>query len=135
VACALADGHVTWRLAADARVTQDLRALVLDGRRLVISSLTGDIVGYDVDSRTERWRYIGSAEGAPLRLRIERGLVLAPYTSGALVALSVETGAEQWRLGPPAIHVEWPPALVNGTLVATGVESITGWALAGEGDR
>jgi outer membrane protein assembly factor BamB len=122
-------GRTAWRLPAIAPGKRDVRALAIAADTLVVGSVHGQIRAYDVRDRRERWRVASAADGAPLRLKATGSLVLAPFTSGALVALSIEDGGERWRLAPPDNRLGWPPAVSEDLLVAAGETAIGAWTL------
>lgn len=66
------------------------------------------------DGATERWSTELAGLGTASRPVVANGLVLVP-TSGALVALDLATGSEQWRWGQER---PWPssPVIVDGTV-------------------
>lgn len=119
----LADGQPRWTLPAavprDPRqeLARDIRPLARAGGLLIVGSLTGDLVAYDLRDRRERWRYADGPEGAAaLRLRASGSTVFAPFTDGSLVAIDAGTGRERWRAGGADAPMEWPPA-TDGQLV------------------
>lgn len=120
---ALADGQRRWTLPAAVprsprqELARDIRPLALAGELLIVGSLTGDLVAYDLRDRRERWRYADGPDGAAaLRLRASGSTVFAPFTDGSLVAIDGVTGRERWRAGGAEAPMEWPPA-TDGRLV------------------
>jgi outer membrane protein assembly factor BamB len=125
------DGALRWRLAAAASAGRraaggrDIRALAAAGQVLVASSLNGELVGYDRNTRRRLWRYRDGPEGAAaLRLVADRTHVYAPYTNGSLVAVSLATGRERWRTAPDADALEWPPLAHGQRLIAAGGRAV-----------
>jgi outer membrane protein assembly factor BamB len=114
---ALADGQRRWTLPAAVRrdpsqeLARDIRPLARAGELLVVGSLTGDLVAYDLRDRSQRWRYADGPDGAAaLRLRASGSTVFAPFTDGSLIAIDGLTGRERWRAGGADTPMEWPPA-------------------------
>jgi outer membrane protein assembly factor BamB len=119
----LADGQPRWTLPAavprDPRqeLARDIRPLAHASGLLIVGSLTGDLVAYDLRDRRERWLYAdGPEDAAALRLRASGSTVFAPFTDGSLVAVDAATGRERWRAGGADAPMEWPPA-TDGQLV------------------
>ena len=124
----VADGQPRWKLPAAVprdphqELARDIRPLARAGELLVVGSLTGDLVAYDLRDRRERWRYADGPDGAAaLRLRVGGSTVFAPFTDGSLVAIDALTGRERWRAGGAGAPMEWPPA-TDGRLVFVSVD-------------
>jgi outer membrane protein assembly factor BamB len=137
----LADGQPRWALPAAVprapgqELTRDVRPLARAGGLLVVGSLTGDLVAYDLQDRRERWRYADGPDGAAaLRLRASGSTVFAPFTDGSLVAIDAVTGRERWRAGGAEAPMEWPPA-TDGQLVFVSADgAIAALSPSGETD-
>lgn len=89
--------------------TQDSRPLLVTGRLLVAGSTTGVVVAYDLVSRREQWRYNGQLGSVAFAIAGDERGVYVPYVGGRLVALTVGTGAERWRIGDAMLGFVWPP--------------------------
>jgi len=101
--------------------TRDFRGLSVSGRTLVSGSLTGEIVGYDLDSREERWRYSAGRLGSVIfRIEAIGDIVCIPFAGGTLVALQAGEGTEVWRLGDWAASILWPPVLWKDLVIVSG---------------
>ncbi len=127
-AYSVVDGRARWSLprrpGTGAR-GRDIRALARSGRVLVAGSLDGALVGYDLDTRQQRWCYTDGPDGAAaLRLAADADHVYAPYTDGSLVAVSLGTGREKWRTAPAPDPLEWPPFSHGDRLVAAGSTAV-----------
>ncbi|MCA1586223.1 MAG: PQQ-binding-like beta-propeller repeat protein, partial [Acidobacteria bacterium] len=118
-------GAVRWtlpRLRGDIRgiittTNREFRALARSGRVLIAGSVTGYIVGYDLDTREERWRYAGGHNGsAAFSLNADGRAAFVPYVSGFLVALDLASGREIWRAGDWRDGFLYPPAASGGRL-------------------
>jgi outer membrane protein assembly factor BamB len=129
LASRLESGRAAWRLPSIAPGKRDIRALAVTSDILVVGSLHGEVRAYGLRDRRERWRFPSASEGAPLRLQATGSLVLAPFTSGTLVGLSIDDGVERWRLAPPGVRLEWPPVVAGDVLVAAGDVAIGAWTL------
>jgi outer membrane protein assembly factor BamB len=129
LACRLETGRVVWRLPSIAPGRRDVRALAVTEDTLVAGSVHGDVRAYDLRDRRERWRAPSGSDGVPLRLLATGPLLLAPFTSGTLVALSLDDGVERWRLAPPGNRLDWPPVVAGDLLVAAGDAAIGAWTL------
>jgi outer membrane protein assembly factor BamB len=87
----------------------DFRALTYAGGLLVVGSLRGTVVAYDVYTRRERWRYDGSWTGSVgFGLHADRHSVYVPFVSGRHVALDLATGRERWRTADASAGFSWP---------------------------
>jgi outer membrane protein assembly factor BamB len=127
-AYSIADGTPRWSLPRRPGTRargRDVRALARSGRVLVAGSLDGALIGYDLDTRQQRWRYTDGPDGAAaLRLAADGGHVYAPYTDGSLVAIALATGRETWRTAPLPDPLEWPPSPHGRRLVAAGSSGV-----------
>lgn len=100
---------------------RDFRGLAVSGRILVSGSLTGEIVGYDLDSREERWRYSAGRLGSVIfRIEAINDLVYVPFAGGTLIALQAHDGAELWRVGDWTASILWPPVLWQDLVIVSG---------------
>ncbi len=129
-------GHVVWTLPpidtipAIVRGPQplpptasapDYRPLVRAGGTLVVGSLRGDVVAYDLETRRERWRYLDSSNGSvAFGMAIDGDSVYVPFVSGRHVALALSTGMERWRTARAAEGFRWPAASDGGRIFLAG---------------
>lgn len=89
----------------------DHRAIARAGRLLIAGSATGYVVAYDLDTRTERWRFYDGASGSTMFwFSADDRLAYIPFFGGFIVALDLATGAERWRTGDFVKGFIWPPA-------------------------
>ena len=78
----------------------DMRPVARIGRTLLVGSLFGYVVAYDLDTRRELWRYDGSQYGSiGLVMTTDDRTVYVPYASIRLVALNASDGSERWGIG------------------------------------
>jgi outer membrane protein assembly factor BamB len=128
----MGDGSLRWSLPgarAEGRpwtrdTDQDLRALLVAGRRLIAGSLTGVVTAYDLDTREVAWEYYDKWNGSTaLRLGAVGTLLLVPHFSGHVVGLDLATGQERWRRGDWQAGYLWPPVPLDGHLLFTGAEA------------
>jgi outer membrane protein assembly factor BamB len=103
---------------------RDVRSLAVAENAIVVGSLTGELVAYDLGTRRERWRYRTKEGISLLRLRAGAGTVYAPYTDDSIVALDASTGTERWRAGGEALPFEWPPAVAGARVVVAGTRAL-----------
>ena len=122
-------GALQWTIppAVDASNTRhpqhehDYRTLALHKRILGITSFSGQVVGVDIDTRHEVWRFDGSALGSGgYELVPGHGSFYAPFFSGYLAALDAETGVLHWRTHDPALGFHRGPVVVGPDLVVAG---------------
>ena len=112
--------------------TRDFRGLAVSGDILVSGSLTGEIVGFDLESRTEQWRYSAGRLGSVIfRIEAMDDVVYVPFAGGTLLALRASDGAEQWRVGDWRASILWPPALWEELVIVSGaVDGFTAYYAA-----
>jgi outer membrane protein assembly factor BamB len=107
---------------------QDHRSLTVAGSTLVIGSTTGYVVGYDLASEREIWRYPGGRLGSTgFAFSASAGLALVPYVSGFLVALDAATGQLRWRTDDWQQGFIWAPAVAADIAVVSSRQGL--WAL------
>jgi outer membrane protein assembly factor BamB len=86
----------------------DFRPLTVVGRTLIAGSITGLLIAYQLDTRTERWRHNGTTNGSiNHRLTNDQLAVYVPYLNGSIGAIHVETGKELWRMRNMAAGFFW----------------------------
>jgi outer membrane protein assembly factor BamB len=133
----IVSGRLRWALPAKhapgsgAASGRDIRPLARGGRVLVVGSLDGELIAYDLDTRRPLWRYADGPDGAAaLRLTADATHVYAPYTDGSLVAVALDTGHERWRTASTADALEWPPLPRGQQLVAAGSAAVVALTVA-----
>lgn len=108
--------------------TQDYRSLGVIGPVLFVGSTTGYVLGYDMSTRQEVWRFAGGRLGSTAFSVAATGhLAVVPYVSGFLVAIDARTGQLRWRTHDWQHGFVWPPASAGGLLVASTRSGV--WAL------
>jgi outer membrane protein assembly factor BamB len=121
-------GGVQWTVAphaAEPLTAEDYRPMTLNGRTLLVGSLTGSVTAIDVDSHRERWRRAALEEGSvAFRIHSDRRLIYVPYASGKVVAFDIGDGQERWRAGSQAIKFHWPPALSGDRIFFTSEDGL-----------
>ena len=111
-------GQLPFPVAAD----RDFRPLVVQDGVLVSGSATGLIVGYDAETRAERWRYPAVRLGSSaFRIGAAGRLVYVPFLNGQLVAIDVHDGRERWRIGDYSSGFLWPPATSGERILLNGI--------------
>jgi outer membrane protein assembly factor BamB len=112
-------GTLRWSLPAVQRprlaqlsATADFRPVGVSGETLLVGSLSGRLVAYNLRTRQERWRYSSPVNGAiALSMEADDAFVYIPFVEGCLVAVSIEDGSEQWRSPSDGFH--WPPLITT----------------------
>lgn len=108
---------------------QDMRSLAATPERLIIGSLTGYVVGIDLDTQQEVWRvpngWLGSAGLDDFT--VANGIVYVPYVSGYLAAIDALTGTVLWQTRDYRHGLAWPPAAAGDRIFAAGRSGF--WAL------
>jgi outer membrane protein assembly factor BamB len=101
----------------------DYRPLVQRGQTLVVGSLKGDVVAYDLATRRERWRYLDEANGSvAFAIESDDLLVYVPFVSGRQIALSLSNGAVRWRTPNLTDGFSWPAAYSGGRVFMAGAK-------------
>jgi outer membrane protein assembly factor BamB len=124
----VATGEIKWSIP---RVTppgpslispdRDFRALTITNGTLVSGSATGIVLGYDLRTRKEMWRFHDpSIWSTAFRTSSADGVAYIPYLSGMVVALDAATGSELWRMGEWFTGFIWPPAFSGNRIVMSG---------------
>lgn len=99
---------------------RDFRPLTRSGGRLFVGSLSGDVLAYDIDDRTERWRYTSARNGSiAFRMTSDDRFVYVPYVDGCLVVLDIADGRERWRTSERFAGFTWPPAVLGDRVYAS----------------
>lgn len=99
----------------------DHRAIARAGRLVLAGSATGVVVAYDLDTRTERWRFHDPAAGSTMFwFAAGERLAFVPYFGGFIVALDLATGVERWRTGDYTKGFIWPPLPAGDRLFVGG---------------
>jgi outer membrane protein assembly factor BamB len=109
-------GETRW-VVADGRSrapVEDFRPLAVGGRTLVVGSLTGEVIAYDLSTRSKHWQAWPVQASVAFGLGVDDGTVWVPYVSGQVVGLDAGTGRERWRFGDQGEGFRWLP-LVRGT--------------------
>jgi outer membrane protein assembly factor BamB len=100
---------------------RDFRALTVSDGILVSGSATGIVIGYDLRTREEKWRFHDpSIWSTAFRISSADGVAYLPYLSGMVVAVDVATGKELWRMGEWSSGLIWPPAFSGNRIVISG---------------
>jgi outer membrane protein assembly factor BamB len=100
---------------------RDFRALTITKAMLVSGSATGIVIGYDLRTREEKWRFHDrSIWSTAFRISSADGVAYIPYLSGMVVALDASTGIELWRIGEWSTGFIWPPAFSGNRIVISG---------------
>jgi outer membrane protein assembly factor BamB len=92
---------------------EDFRPLATGGNTMVVGSLTGEVIAYDLATRVERWRAWPVQASIAFGLGLEDQTVWVPYVSGHVVGLDLKTGRQRWRFGDSGEGFRWLP-LVRG---------------------
>jgi outer membrane protein assembly factor BamB len=108
---------------------RDFRALAVAGGRLIVGSLTGYVVAYDLDTRQEAWRVEGGWLGSHgFVFAADASHVYVPYVSGILLAIRVADGKVAWSTDDYALGMAWAPASSGDRVVAAGLSGV--WAFS-----
>jgi outer membrane protein assembly factor BamB len=124
----IATGEITWSIprvkpAGPSLISpdRDSRALTITKEILVSGSATGIVIGYDLRTRAEKWRFHDpSIWSTAFRTASAEGVAYIPYLSGMVVALDASTGIELWRMGEWSAGFIWPPAFSGNRIVISG---------------
>ena len=92
-------------------IQPDYRPLAHAHGRLIVGSLTGRVIAYDLKSNRELWTSEPSGgTSVALRLAVDRDVVYVPHMNGLLTALDISDGRELWRMKTES-GFSWPPAI------------------------
>lgn len=106
--------------------SQDLLPLVVSRDTLVVGSLTGLVVAYELPSFQERWRYAPAATGSVLFGMTAAGdSVLVPYAGGRIVRLDLDSGRVRWTIPRHTSSFVWPPGVDDRNVYVVGETSVT----------
>jgi outer membrane protein assembly factor BamB len=109
-----------------ADVAQDFLPMVVIRDSLVVGSLTGLVVAYQIPSFRERWRYSPSEAGSVLfGMTADRSSVVIPYAGGRVVGLDLDDGRVRWTTQRESGAFAWPPAVDGRRLYTVGETSVT----------
>lgn len=104
---------------------EDFRAMAVNGRTLLLTSLAGTLVGLSADTRRELWRYQSPPDGSiAFGLSAHGGTAYVPYASGRTIAVDVASGRERWRIGDSGRRFEWPAAVADGQVYVTSEDGL-----------
>jgi outer membrane protein assembly factor BamB len=99
----------------------DYRPLVVSADTLVVGSLSGVVVAYDLQTRREKWRMAQHEHGSvALAMVADQRSVYVPFLDGRLVALDAQTGDTRWISNGPYGLLRWAPALSGDLVYAAG---------------
>jgi outer membrane protein assembly factor BamB len=118
-------GAVRWRIPRRLSVeaAEDFRPMAVSGSRLVVGSLSGEIVAYDLATQHEQWRAWPSDASVAFGMIARDDVVYVPYVSGRVVALDARNGRERWRLGERGEGFRWVPWLDGPSMFLNGAGS------------
>jgi outer membrane protein assembly factor BamB len=103
---------------------RDFRPLAISGSTLVAGSLTGIVLGWDLATRQQRWRFHSPESGSTVfRMTADEHSVYLPYFSGELIRIDVASGLEQWRVGDWKQGFVWAPLVWNDRVFASATHS------------
>ena len=106
--------------------SQDLLPLVVSRDTLVVGSLTGLVVAYELPSFQERWRYAPAAASSVLfGLTAAADSVLVPYAGGRIVKLDLDNGRVRWTIPRHTSSFVWPPGVDDRSVYVVGEMSVT----------
>jgi outer membrane protein assembly factor BamB len=124
----VATGEIRWSIprvkpAGSSLISpdRDFRALTITNGILVSGSATGIVIGYDLGTRKETWRFHDpSIWSTAFRTSSAEGVAYIPYLSGMVVALDAGSGTELWRMGEWSMGFIWPPAFSGNRILISG---------------
>jgi outer membrane protein assembly factor BamB len=102
------------------RSADDFRPLVVAGGALVIGSLTGELIAYDIQTRAERWRAWPVQASIAFGLSVDGQTIWVPYVSGHVLALDLASGRVRWRFGDDGEGFRWVPWTHGPVVVLSG---------------
>lgn len=112
----------------------DYRTLALHKQILGITSFSGQVVGIDIETRREVWRFDGRVLGSGgYELVPGHGSFYAPFFTGYLAAIDAETGVLHWQTHDPALGFNRGPVIVGPDLLLAGTSGT--WRLPSQQPR
>lgn len=129
-------GVVRWAVA-DTRSrapVEDFRPLAMGGGSLVVGSLTGEVIAYDLATRVERWRAWPVQASIAFGLGLEGQTVWVPYVSGHVVGLDLKTGRQRGRFGDLGEGFRWLPLVRGADVFLSGATGGLVALRSGEGN-
>lgn len=106
--------------------SQDLLPLVVSRDTLIVGSLTGLVVAYELPSFHERWRYAPAATSSVLfGMTAAADSVFVPYAGGRIVRLDVDSGRARWTIPRHTNSFVWPPGVDDRSVYVVDETSVT----------
>jgi hypothetical protein len=100
--------------------------LVLSRDTLVVGSLIGLVVAYELPSFQERWRYAPAATSSVLfGMTVAVDSVFVPYAGGRIVRLDLDSGRVRWTTPRHTSSFVWPPGVDERSVYVVGETSVT----------
>jgi len=90
-------------------MTQDFRPMTHAGAGLVVGSLSGTLVAYDLATGRERWRQLPRAASIAFGLASDGTRIYVPYLAGPLVAIDASDGHECAETEDGLTGFSWVP--------------------------
>jgi outer membrane protein assembly factor BamB len=116
--------HRIVRGMADA--SQDVLPLVVSRDTLIVGSLTGLVVAYELPSFRERWRYSPAETSSVLfGMTAAADSVFVPYAGGRIVKLGLDNGRVRWTIPRHTSSFVWPPGVDDRSVYVVGDTSVT----------
>lgn len=117
-----ADGSISWRLPPlivappfrtpvpiEPEPGADCRPLARVADRLIVGSLKGRVLAFDLATRRQLWTHEVTGGGSvAFAMAADDRHVYVPLASGRHLALDASTGRERWRTGDPRDDFIWP---------------------------
>ena len=130
-----ANGDVRWtlpRLSGPLRgiitsADREFRPLAIAQGRLIVGSLTGHVLAYDIASQAEVWRVEAGWLGSTgFVIGADEQRIYVPFVSGFLMAIDASSGSVAWRTSDHELGLAWPPAVAADRVVVAGGSGV--WA-------
>jgi outer membrane protein assembly factor BamB len=103
----------------------DFRAMARAGSRLILGSLTGDVIAFGIADHKIRWRANGDMGSVGFSLAADRDDVYVPHLGGRLAAIGTRDGRERWRTTHEQGTFSWVPTSDGTSVFAAGTDSLT----------